>query len=55
MLSDLFESIVWNQAENFPFADDDPYPYVRPQAIVGGVFAQSVGEWEGYAVNMSTL
>lgn len=36
--------IVWNEAENFPYADGNPYE--GPQAVVEGVFGRLVSEWE---------
>ena len=37
----------WNEAENFPYADGNPYR--GPEAILGGVFARLGGEWDGFA------
>lgn len=37
----------WNEAENFPYADGNPYR--GPDAILGGVFARLGGEWDGFA------
>ena len=39
--------IVWNEAENFPYADGNPYR--GPEAILGGVFARLGSEWDGFA------
>ena len=39
--------IVWNEAENFPSADGNPY--IGPDAILAGVFARIGAEWEGFA------
>ena len=39
--------IVWNEAENFPYADGNPY--CGPDAILAGVFARLGSEWEGFA------
>jgi uncharacterized protein len=39
--------MVWNEAENFPYADRNPY--VGPEAILSGVFARLGSEWEGFA------
>ena len=39
--------IEWNEAENFPYADGNPYR--GPDAILGGVFARLGGEWDGFA------
>ena len=38
--------IVWNEAENFPYADGNPY--CGPEAILGGVFARLGSEWDGF-------
>ncbi len=40
--------IEWNEAENFPYSDGNPYR--GPDAILGGVFARIGGEWEGFSV-----
>ncbi len=42
--------IVWNEAENFPYADGNPY--VGSQAIVEGVFGRLVGEWEYWELDL---
>jgi ketosteroid isomerase-like protein len=39
--------MVWNEAENFPYADGNPYR--GPDSILGGVFARLASEWEGFA------
>jgi len=39
--------IEWNEAENFPYSDGNPY--VGPGAIAQGVFARCGGEWDGFA------
>ena len=39
--------IVWNEAENFPHADGNPY--CGPDAILAGVFARLGSEWDGFA------
>lgn len=45
--------IVWNEAENFPYADGNPY--VGPEAVVNGVFARCATEWNGFAVKVEEL
>lgn len=45
----LSPEIEWNEAENFPYADGNPYR--GPDAILGGVFARLGGEWEGFAAH----
>ena len=39
-------AIVWNEAENFPYADRNPY--VGPAAIAEGVFFRLATEWAGF-------
>ena len=47
VLSRMSPDIVWNEAENFPYADGNPYQ--GPEAILGGVFARCGSEWDGFA------
>ena len=47
ILSRMSPDMVWNEAENFPYADGNPY--VGPDAILAGVFARLGGEWDGFA------
>lgn len=49
VLGAMSPDIEWNEAENFPLADGNPY--VGPQAILEGVFARLGSEWEGFAVH----
>ena len=53
VLGAMSPDIVWNEAENFPSADGNPY--VGPQAIAEGVFARCIGEWDGFAVNVEEI
>jgi hypothetical protein len=39
--------MIWNEAENFPYADGNPYR--GPDAILAGVFARLASEWDGFA------
>src|SRR4028118_2256158 len=39
--------IVWNEAENFPYADHNPYR--GPEAVLNGVFARLGSEWDNFA------
>src|SRR5687767_4264378 len=41
--------IEWWEAENFIYADGNPY--VGPQAVLQGVFARIGAEWEGFSVS----
>lgn len=47
VVSRLDPEIVWNEAENFPYADSNPYR--GPEAILTGVFARLGTDWEGFA------
>jgi len=42
--------IVWNEAENFPYADGNPY--VGSQAIVEGVFGRLVADWDYWKLEL---
>lgn len=53
VLGRMSPDIVWNEAENFPYADGNPYR--GPEAIAAGVFARCGGEWDGFAVAMPDL
>ena len=39
--------IEWNEAENFPYADNNPYR--GPEAILTGVFGRIATDWQGFA------
>lgn len=49
VLGAMSPDIVWNEGENFPYADGNPYR--GPEAV----FARCVGEWEGFAVEMNEI
>lgn len=42
------DAIVWNEAENFPYADRNPY--VGPLQVGEGVFGRIMTEWDGFTV-----
>jgi uncharacterized protein len=48
VLGRMSPGIVWNEAENFPYADRNPY--VGGDAIVQGVFMRLATEWDGFTV-----
>lgn len=48
VLSQMDQQIEWNEAENFIYADRNPY--VGPQAVLEGVFMRLGSEWEGFSV-----
>jgi ketosteroid isomerase-like protein len=45
--------IVWNEADDFPYADRNPY--IGPQAILEGVFGRIGAEWEGFGAHVEEL
>lgn len=47
MLGAFHSQVEWNEAENFIYADGNPY--IGPQAILEGVFARLGGEWNGFS------
>lgn len=53
VLGVMSPDIVWNEADNHPYADGNPY--VGPQAVLEGVFARCIGEWEGFAVEIDEI
>ncbi len=46
-LATMTADITWNEAENYPYADHNPY--VGPDAVLNGVFARIGADWEGFA------
>jgi len=48
VLGKMHHAIEWNEAENFIYADRNPY--VGPQAVLEGVFMRLGSEWEGFSV-----
>lgn len=46
-LGAMASDIVWNEAENFPYADNNPY--VGPDNVLKGVLARLGGEWNGFS------
>lgn len=47
VISRMCPGIVWNEAENFPYADRNPY--LGPEAILAGLFARFGAEWHQFA------
>lgn len=43
-LATMDDKIVWNEAENFPYADNNPY--IGPNAVLSGVFGRIGADWE---------
>ena len=53
VLGAMHAGIGWNEADDFPYADGNPY--VGPQAVAEGVFARCISEWDGFAVLVDEL
>lgn len=53
VLGAMDSTVVWNEAEGFVYADNNPY--VGPQAVLEGVFARIGGEWENFSAVPDTL
>lgn len=53
VLGAMKPDIVWNEAENFPYSDGNPY--VGPEAIAEGVFGRCIGEWDGFRVAIDEI
>ena len=49
VLAAFSKDIIWNEAENFIYADGNPY--IGPDAIVGGVFMRLGTEWENFRLD----
>lgn len=49
----MHPQIEWNQAENFPYADGNPY--IGPDAVVKGVFTRLASEWDGWTLDIEAL
>jgi uncharacterized protein len=47
ILGSFDPKIVWNEAENFVYADHSPY--VGVDALLSGLFARLGGEWDGFS------
>lgn len=48
VLASMDPAIVWNEAENFPYADRNPY--VGPAAVAEGIFFRLATEWDHFQV-----
>ena len=48
VLGQMDEAIEWREAENFIYADRNPY--LGPQAVLEGVLMRLGSEWEGFTV-----
>jgi ketosteroid isomerase-like protein len=53
VLEKMDPRVEWNEAENFPYADGNPY--IGPEAVVKGVFARLGDEWDGWSLAIGEL
>ena len=53
VLGSMSPNIIWNEVENFPYADGNPY--IGPTVVANGVFARCISEWDGFAVHVEEL
>lgn len=53
VLGAMSGDIVWNEADNFPYADGNPY--IGPDAILNGVFMRCATEWDGFGVEIDEI
>ena len=48
-LGSMDAAIEWNEAENFPYADGNPY--IGPEAVAAGVFGRIAADWEYWTLS----
>ena len=48
-LNGMDTRIEWKEAENFPYADGNPY--IGPDAVAGGVFGRIAADWEYWTLS----
>lgn len=48
-LNAMAADIEWNEAENFPYADNNPY--IGPEAIATGVFGRIAADWDDFILS----
>lgn len=53
VLGVMSAEIVWNEADDFPYADRNPYH--GPMAVAEGVFGRIGSEWDGFGVEMEEI
>lgn len=53
VLAALDEDIVWNEAENFPYGDRNPYE--GPDAVAEGVFGRIATEWDFWTLDVQEV
>ena len=53
VLASFHPGIVWLEAENFPYADRNPY--IGAPQVAEGVFGRLMAEWAGFTVEPRSL
>lgn len=53
VLGAMSPDIIWNEADDFPYADGNPY--IGPVAVAEGVFARCASEWDGFGVEVDEI
>jgi len=53
VLGAMADGIVWNEAENFIYADGNPYE--GPQGVAEGVFGRLGAEWDNWTLEDKTF
>ena len=53
VLGQFSPDLVWNEAENFVYADRNPY--LGPQAVLEGVFLRLAAEWDGFGLTIEEI
>src|SRR3954451_17519781 len=48
VLGEFAPDLVWNEAENFVYADRNPY--VGAQAVLEGIFMRFATEWDDFSL-----
>ncbi|SIN67261.1 hypothetical protein SAMN02745824_1709 [Parasphingorhabdus marina DSM 22363] len=49
----LAVDVVWNEAENFPYADRNPYRGIKQ--IMEGVLSRTAEDWDGFSIQMNDI
>lgn len=49
----LAPDVLWNEAENYPYADRNPYR--GAQDIMEGVFGRTAEDWNGFSVQINEI
>jgi len=53
VLAGFDPEIEWNEAENFPYADGNPY--IGPNAVLEGVFMRLGSEWDYWKLDIGEV